>query len=185
MVYNDEFKEEVFKAVASGMTFKEVAQRFHIARHSIYNWLKKDPEKYNHIKRKKLKYTPKEKLDIIKLVEEDDKSIRDVALETGLATDTIQTWIKDKRHIYALYYTWETATNEKRDSFYEEKHDMDPEDKARDEHLKNKALKEENQYLKAKVKYLEKLMELNGTPAPDFKKKQDVEPSKKLPKAKE
>jgi len=185
MVYNDEFKEKVFKAVAGGMTFKEASQRFHIARHSIYNWLKKDPEKYGYIKRKKLKYTPKEKLDIIAKVEIDDKSIRDVAQETDLAIDTIQNWIKDKHHIYALYYSWETATDKKRDSFYEEKRDMDPEDKARDEHLKNRALKEENQYLKAKVKYLEKLMELNGTPAPDFKKKQDVKPSKKSLKAKE
>ena len=30
MVYNDEFKEKVFKAVAGGMTFKEASQRFQL-----------------------------------------------------------------------------------------------------------------------------------------------------------
>ena len=38
-------------------------------------------------------------------------------------------------------------------------------------------LKDENEFLKAKVAYLEALMELNGTPASGFKKKSSIRPS--------
>ena len=40
-----------------------------------------------------------------------------------------------------------------------------------------KALKDENDFLKAKVAYLEALMELNGTPVSSFKKKSSIRPS--------
>lgn len=48
-------------------------------------------------------------------------------------------------------------------------------DKDTKQHIKD--LKDENEFLKAKVAYLEALMELNGTPVSGFKKKLDTGPS--------
>ena len=47
-------------------------------------------------------------------------------------------------------------------------------DKDTKQHIRN--LKDENEFLKAKVAYLEALMEINGTPAVGFKKKRDTMP---------
>lgn len=48
-------------------------------------------------------------------------------------------------------------------------------DKDTKQHIRD--LKDENEFLKAKVAYLEALMELNGTPASGFKKKSSIKPS--------
>ena len=50
-------------------------------------------------------------------------------------------------------------------------------DKDTKRHIRD--LKEENEFLKAKVAYLEALMELNGTPVSSFKKKRNTRPSTK------
>jgi transposase-like protein len=173
--YSPEFKEEVLNAVANGLSVSQAAMKYNIHPQSIRNWRAKNLEKYGNDNWTQARtHDIEEKVDVIRQAEEDGKSIREIALETGINMSTIRNWIKDRNHIYAVYYAYETAAKEARDSPKEEKQDMDPNDKARDEHLENKALKEENQYLKARVLYLEKLMELNGTPAPDFKKKQDT-----------
>lgn len=185
MAYDRKFKEEVLDAVANGMSAPEAALKYNVSEQAIRNWRSEDPEQYGNDKRKPIRtYDLKEKLDLIKQAE-NGKSTRDIALETGLSMSTIRHWISDKNHIYAVYYAWDKASKETRDSPEKEKQDMDPEDRKRDEHLENKTLKEENEYLKAKVLYLEKLMELSGTPAPDFKKKQDTKLSEISPKAKE
>lgn len=184
--YSPEFKEEVLNAVANGLSVSQAALKYNINQQSIRNWRAKNLEKYGNDNWTKARtHNIEEKVDIISQVEEGGKSIRDIALETGLNMNTIRNWIKDKSHIYAVYYAWESVPKEARDSPKKEKQDMDPKDRAQDEHLENKALKEENQYLKAKVLYLEKLMELNGTPAPDFKKKQDTKPSGRSSKQEE
>ena len=104
--------------------------------------------------------------------------IRQIARKKGISQNTICRWVKEKKHILAVYSTEgqhpATAVTWKPEPL---------EDKmARKEHpdakAENKTLREENQYLKAKVAYLEKLMELSGTPAGEFKKKLDSKPSK-------
>ena len=50
-----------------------------------------------------------------------------------------------------------------------------PDDKDTRQYIRD--LKDENEFLKAKVAYLESLMELNGTPAASFKKKHNTRPS--------
>ena len=40
----------------------------------------------------------------------------------------------------------------------------------------NRVLKSENEYLRARVAYLEALMELSGVPASGFKKNSDIKP---------
>ena len=52
-----------------------------------------------------------------------------------------------------------------------------PDDKDTKQHIRG--LKEENEYLKARVAYLEALMELNGTPVSELKKKRNTRPSTK------
>ena len=48
-------------------------------------------------------------------------------------------------------------------------------DKDTKQHLQD--LKDENEFLKAKVAYLEALMEYSGTPVSGFKKKSSIKPS--------
>ena len=50
-------------------------------------------------------------------------------------------------------------------------------DKDTRQHIRD--LKNENEFLKAKVAYLEALMELNGTPVSSLKKKFNIKPSSK------
>ena len=48
-------------------------------------------------------------------------------------------------------------------------------DKDTKQHIRD--LKDENEFLKAKIAYLEALMELNGIPVSGFKKKSSTRPS--------
>ena len=55
--------------------------------------------------------------------------------------------------------------------------ELENDDKYTKQHLRD--LKAENEFLKAKVAYLEALMEYSGTPVSGFKKKSGIRPSTK------
>lgn len=183
MGYNKLLKEEILKEIANGLGVREAAKKYHVHRTTIYHWLR-GTSLVNTFERNI--YSIKEKYDVIKQIESEGKKIREIASETDIKAGTIRNWIKDKNHIYAVYYTEKHSGSEDSKSYsVKERQDMDSKDGTFDEHLENKALREENQYLKAKIMYLEKLMDLNGTPAPDFKKKRGTAPSERSQKEKE
>ena len=178
VTYSNKVRTEVMKALSEGMSGSKASQVFNISQQTISNW-KKNPDWY--LNGKQEEYRPhdiEEKVEVLRLIEMGTQPIRQIARKKGISQNTICRWVKEKKHILAVYSTEgqhpATAVTWKPEPL---------EDKmARKEHpdakAENKTLREENQYLKAKVAYLEKLMELSGTPAGEFKKKLDSKPSK-------
>ena len=112
----------------------------------------------------------KKKIDVIRLFDKGDLSVQQIAKIKNLKYHTIRHWIQDKNHILALY-----SSQGKIDKDYELPKSPGEEDfvsisdnKDTKQHIKD--LKNENELLKAKVEFLEELMELNGTPVSSFKK---------------
>ena len=179
MVYSNKFRKEVLQALASGMTMAEASVKFNISINSISNW-KRDPEKYiNHVSLGASRYSLEEKVAILGLIESRQSSVRQIAMAHGISLNTIKDWIKDKNHILALYSTQREilAAQATGNLLTEEMQDMSGKRNNEAGNNEAKALQQENRYLKARIAYLEKLMELNGMPAPEVKKKSDTEPS--------
>ena len=177
MAYSNKIRQEVMKALSEGMTASKASQVYNISQQTINNW-RKNPDRFvTGSWSAHRAFDIEKKVEILRLIEMKTQSIRQIARENGISQNTICRWIKEKKHILAVYSTEgqhpATAVTWKPEPLEDEM--------ARKEHpdikTENKTLKEENQYLKAKVAYLEKLMELNGTPVQNFKKKLDFRPS--------
>ncbi len=177
MAYSNKVRAEVMKALSEGMSASKASQVYNISQQTINNW-RKNPDRYlNGSWSEYRAHDIEEKVEVLRLIEMGTQSIRQIARARGLSQNTICRWIKEKKHILAVYstegqhpataVTWKPEPLE--DKMARKEH---PDTKA-----ENKTLREENQYLKAKVAYLEKLMELSGTPAGEFKKKPDSKPS--------
>ena len=112
------------------------------------------------------------------MIETGDLTHRQIAELKHINLYTIRNWIKDKNRILAVYssqghYSKNTGLSS---SPGEETDTVSAaDDKDTKQHIRD--LKDENEFLKAKVAYLEALMELNGTPASGFKKKSSIKPS--------
>jgi transposase-like protein len=177
VAYSNKVRAEVMKALSEGMSASKASQVYNISQQTINNW-RKNPDRYlNGSWSEYRAHDIEEKVEVLRLIEMGTQSIRQIARARGLSQNTICRWIKEKKHILAVYstegqhpataVTWKPEPLE--DKMARKEH---PDTKA-----ENKTLREENQYLKAKVAYLEKLMELSGTPAGEFKKKLDSKPS--------
>lgn len=177
VAYSNKVRAEVMKALSEGMSASKASQVYNISQQTINNW-RKNPDRYlNGSWSEYRAHDIEEKVEVLRLIEMGTQSIRQIARARGLSQNTICRWIKEKKHILAVYstegqhpataVTWKPEPLE--DKMARKEH---PDTKA-----ENKTLREENQYLKAKVAYLEKLMVLSGTPAGEFKKKLDSKPS--------
>ena len=159
MAFSLKVKKEVLEQVNNGMSVSEASRKYNVARTTISNWLKAP-----------------EKIDVIRLFDKGDLSVQQIAKIKNLKYHTIRHWIQDKNHILALY-----SSQGKIDKDYELPKSPGEEDfvsisdnKDTKQHIKD--LKNENELLKAKVEFLEELMELNGTPVSSFKKKLYTKP---------
>ena len=172
MAYSNKVRAEVMKALSEGMTASKASQVYNISQQTISNW-RKNPDRYlNGSWSEYRAHDIEEKIEVLRLIEMGTQSIRQIARARGISQNT-----KDKKRILAVYstegqhpvaaVTWKPEPLE--DKMARKEH---PDVKA-----ENRTLREENQYLKAKVAYLEKLMELSCTPAGEFKKKPDSRPS--------
>ena len=133
-----------------------------------------DPETRIYYKQ----YDLEEKIEILRLVEKGDLSVPQIADLKNINQYTIQNWIRDKRRILTVYSSQEqrSMNDDLSISSGEEAESVGTADnKDTKQHIRD--LKDENEFLKAKVAYLEALMELNGTPASGFKKKSSTRPS--------
>ena len=171
MAFSLKVKKEVLEQVNNGMSVSEASRKYNVARTTISNWLKA-PENYLKEDRSENQpYDLEEKIDVIRLFDKGDLSVQQIAKIKNLKYHTIRHWIQDKNHILALY-----SSQGKIDKDYELPKSPGEEDfvsisdnKDTKQHIKD--LKNENELLKAKVEFLEELMELNGTPVSSFKKK--------------
>ncbi|MBQ7601292.1 MAG: hypothetical protein IJU49_03910 [Lachnospiraceae bacterium] len=106
----------------------------------------------------------------------DQRKLQNYVLQINL--NTIRNWIIDKNRILTVYSSQgHYSKNTGLSSSLGEKTDTvsAADDKDTKQHIRD--LKDENEFLKAKVVYLEALMELNGTPASGFKIKSSIKPS--------
>lgn len=173
-----EKRKEILAALSNGVTVSEASIRYHVSTSSIYNW-RLEPEKSLVCSpRQPHVYSSEEKMEVLRQVEEGARSIREIAEANRISRVTLRNWIRDKNQILAVYLAEKQLSLAlEGNNSVEAQQTMASKKDIRTLSAENKSLKDENLYLKAKIAYLEKLMELNGTPAPEFKKKQDTRPS--------
>jgi transposase len=180
MAYSLQTKKDVVEKIHQGMKISKVAAMYGVSRQAINNWLR-SPEKYLSETRKA--HTPfdlEEKVRILRFIEAGELTARQVAEQKNLSLHTIHGWMEDKDRIFAVYSSqgqMPVNAGITVDPGEEVPSVSAPDDKDTKQHIRS--LKEENEYLKARVAYLEALMELNGTPVSSFKKKRSTDQSRK------
>ena len=169
MAYSIRIKKEVINHVHQGMTVLEVSQMYNLSRNTVENWLKY-PDKYLNETRTGLKpFDIEEKVNVLRLIEEGDLTHRQIADLKQINLHTIRNWIKDKNRILAVYSSQghlPMITGSSNSSGEETETVSAADDKDTKQHIRD--LKNENEFLKAKVAYLEALMEINGAPVACF-----------------
>lgn len=180
MAYSLQTKKEVVDKIHQGMNIAKVAAMYGVSRQSIINWTR-SPEKY--LSETRQAHTPfdlEEKVRILRMMELSGLTARQVAELKNLSLHTILGWVKDKDRLFAVYSSQGQVpvnTGITISPGEEVPSVSTPDDKDTKQHIRG--LKEENEYLKARVAYLEALMELNGTPVSELKKKRNTRPSTK------
>ena len=180
MAYSLQTKKEVVDKIHQGMNIAKVAAMYGVSRQSIINWTR-SPEKY--LSETRQAHTPfdlEEKVRILRMMELSGLTARQVAELKNLSLHTILGWVKDKDRLFAVYSSqgqMPVNTGITISPGEEVPSVSTPDDKDTKQHIRG--LKEENEYLKARVAYLEALMELNGTPVSELKKKRSTRPSTK------
>ena len=173
MAYSLKIKQEVVDHINQGMPIETVSQMYNISRQSINNWIKSQEHYLSETRNALQPYDLEEKVAVLRMIQAGDLSVPQIAELKNINLYTIRGWIKDKKHILAIYSSQRhiSMVNSPRE---EETAVHASDDKDTKQHIRN--LKDENEFLKAKVAYLEALMEINGTPAVGFKKKRDTMP---------
>ena len=180
MAYSLKTKKEVINQIRQGMTILEASRMYNLSRQTIGNWLK-HPDK--HLCKTRIGREPfdiEEKVEVLRLIETGDLTHRQIAELKHINLYTIRNWIKDKNRILAVYSSQghlPMITGSSNNSGEETETVSVADDKDTKQHIRD--LKNENEFLKAKVAYLEALMEINGTPVAGFKKKSNTGPSTK------
>jgi len=197
MAYSVNFRKKVLDEVFNGMSVADASQKYNISEQAIRDW-RRNPDKYLNerfkphksfkplknkntmLLSKKKRLSIKEKLEIVRQFETKSCSIREIARMNNINHSTLVTWLRNKNHLLALYLSQQQVQSTERSvkSPEKETETMAPLKDIVSANAENKALKDENNYLKAKVAYLEKLLELTGNPAPNCKKKRDIKPLK-------
>ena len=171
MAYSLQTKKEVVEKIQQGMKIGKVAAMYGVSRQAINNWLR-SPEKYlSETRQARTPFDLEEKVRILHMMESSGLTARQVAELKNLSLHTILGWVKDKDRIFAVYSSQGQVpvnTGITISPGEEVPSVSTPDDKDTKQHIRS--LKEENEYLKARVAYLEALMELNGTPVSELKK---------------
>ncbi len=180
MAYSLQTKKEVVDLVHKGTKIAEIMATYGISRQAIGNWLRSPEKCLRETRGAHSPYDLEEKVQILRLIGAGNLSVRQVAEQKNLNLHTIHGWVKDKDRIFAVYSSQGQLPVNTGITISpgEEVPDVStPDDKDTKQHIRG--LKEENEYLKARVAYLEALMELNGTPVSGLKKKRYTKPSTK------
>ena len=177
-MYSVETKKEIITQIRQGMPISVAARTYHVARETIRLWLKSPTKSLSTTRTGRSPYDIEVKVQALRMLEKGLLSIHQVADYMKIRPATINTWVKDKTRILAEYSSQghHPIHTDLLNSPGEETGPVStPDDKDTKQHIRD--LKDENEFLKAKVAYLEALMELNGTPASGFKKKSSIRPS--------
>ncbi len=180
MRFSPKTRKEILKHIDHGMSINTASQRYGVTRQTISRWLK-DPANGHYTAKNSHKHIDNEtKIEVLRLLESGELTIPQAAALKNVKETTVRGWIYRKSSILAVYssqrhYPEDTGTETAPGEEVAEV--SSPDEKETKQHIRD--LKAENEFLKAKVAYLETLMELNGTPAPEFKKKRNTRPSKK------
>jgi transposase len=177
MAYSIKIKQEVVDHIHQGMSIKTVSQMYNISRQAISNWLNSQDHYLSETRNALQPYDLEVKVAVLRMIEAGDLSVQQIAELKNINLFTIRGWIKDKNRILALYSSQGQPLMDNslvKSPGKEESAVSASDDKDTKQHIRN--LKDENEFLKAKVAYLETLMEISGTPAVSFKKKHDTKP---------
>lgn len=178
MSHNQNAKLMVLDEIRKGTCIRTISEMSGIPYKTVWRWMNDSDDPVINENRVKNRYHHDQKTEILQLVETGRFTIPQIAAMKNIGQATIEEWIADKTRIRALYssqgkhlmYEVKTSNPGKEASAMGTPDDKDTRQYIRD-------LKDENEFLKAKVAYLESLMELNGTPAASFKKKHNTRPS--------
>ena len=180
MIYSLRTKKEVVNQVRQGMTVREAVMTYGISRNAIRNWLNY-PEKYlSDTRAPHVAYDIEEKVRILQQVISGQLTAQQAAELNNINPPTVREWMRDRDRIFAIYSSQRQLpvnTGITQCPREELPAVSTTDDKDTKQHLRD--LKAENEFLKAKVAYLEALMEYSGTPVSGFKKKYSIRPSTK------
>ena len=178
-MHDSTIKDAAIKMIQQGMGAKSISRELDIPRQTIQNWVKDLRSCLPTAYPQRKKYSLEKKVEIISLWNK-GVPIREISEHQDINKGTIESWIQDRNRLLAVYSVQEThpgaefspgrmTCREKRLPDMSSKEECD---------LKryNRDLKSENEYLRARVAYLEALMELSGVPASGFKKNSDIKP---------
>ena len=179
MTYCIKYRKRILDEISRGMTLAEAARKYNLSTTTIKNWVEHKEHYLNPFYNGRRQFSDSERLAMVQQVERGEGSIREVAKANSITYNCLKKWVRDKDHILAVYLTQERflPADAPGDFPMEEQQAMAVSKNNKSPDADVKSLKEENEYLKAKVAYLEKLMELSGIPAPTVKKKSDTGPS--------
>ena len=105
MAYSNKIRQEVMKALSEGMTASKASQVYNISQQTINNW-RKNPDRFvTGSWSAHRAFDIEKKVEILRLIEMKTQSIRQIARENGISQNTICRWIKEKKHILAVYST--------------------------------------------------------------------------------
>jgi len=180
MAYSLQTRKEVIDQIHQGMKIITAMETYGVSRQAIRNWLR-SPDKYlSETRGARSPFDLEEKVRILRMMESSKMTAAQVAEQKNLSLHTVLGWTKDRNRIFAVYSSQgqrPVKTVNTISPGEEVPAVGTPDDKDAKQHIRG--LKEENEYLKARVAYLEALMELNGTPVSELKKKRSTRPSTK------
>jgi len=162
-MHDSTLKEKVVKSHLAGVPTRTISKKFNVNRRSVQRWVQKASEALEEVKPLP---TVKDKLDVIHQIET-GMDVSSLARTLRISDQTIRNWVSLKNDFLALYSLQEELNPS------EENSDMG----IIKDQIEKQNLKKENEFLKAKVAYLEELMKLSNIPAESFKKKLDMMPS--------
>lgn len=149
------------------MPIKKAARIYNIDRHTVQQWLRRATGLISQPRKHRV--PDEQKLVAIKQVES-GISVPRVAEAFNVTDQTAFNWVKNKTRILAVNSIQGLNLQ------IEGTDTMPRSADAKDIKLQNRSLKEENEFLKAKVAYLEELMKPSNIPAGNFKRKLVMKP---------
>lgn len=171
--HTKEEKKEILDALREGRSMQDVTKAYDVSYASIRRW--RLTEGGLDIPRQS--YTLKEKAEILIAMEEAGLSDTEAAATADVNISTIRTWKKAKPRILAAYHAQgseksaRTMQAKVMQSAYGVEHEQAECENTFMDRNEERALKKENEYLKAKNAYLESLLESLGYEPGKLKKK--------------
>ena len=178
MSYSLATKLSVLQQISQGMSVCDASELYSIPHQTIRLWIKSPDNCFDITTAPHTIYSIEKKVQILELFENSHLSISKFASLNNLKSSTVRDWVRNKKRILAIYSS-QGKSPVKTKMIKSPGKEVEAVSTAGDEDTKKhfRDLKNENEYLKAKVAFLEALMEINGTPVPAFKKNFCIKPS--------